>query len=469
MIKIKQRYPLIILSLVLLFNPNINIIDVMPDFVAYMILALMIGGLASGVPYLAECKEALVKLTLITLIKIPAFVIMYSNMGSGSDIIPLFTLSFAVLECIFIYGALRNFFLAVSYLGERTDCQAARMPFHVSKKKSISLETFERITLAVFFIKAMLSVLPELFLLTGEDFVLKRKLMDIYPTALILSLAISLVIMTVWLICAIKCVKNIRNIGDLGDALRQVESYSSYGISDTEKLKKRLIEALNLLALSSIFIFDISFQNTNGHNILPHFIYGIVLFCAVINLTDKKLTKILLIAFTLGFSISALINQSLCARFFDRYQYIDLSYSRIARAEYRPIKITAVTETVFVIAMTVVAAVILVSFIKSHTDTNPSDPAYSISNRRAHKRLIKITLPLMVLSAVINVMKCLNVFLKQNVTIIPTQVNPDGIAAPGIPAFTTAIVLFSIAYVIYSMVAVSTLKDEVRLKYGKEN
>ena len=465
--KINKRYPLVILSLVLLFNPSVNIIDVLPDCVAYVMLALLIGRFASGVPYLAECKEALVKLALITLIKIPAFVIMYSNMRFGSDIIPLFTLSFAVLECIFIYGALRSFFLAVAYLGERTDCQAARAPFPVSKKRSIPLEAFEGITLAVFFIKATLNVLPELFLLTGEDFVLKRRLMDIYPTALIVSVSVSLVIMAIWLRCAIKCVKNIRDIGDLGDALRQVESYSSFGISDTEKLKKRFIEALNLLALSSIFIFDLSFQNTNGHNILPHFIYGIVLFCAVINLTDKRAYKILLIAFTIGFSTSALVNQSLSARFFDRYQYIDLSYSRIARAEYRPIKITAVTETVFVIAMTVVAAIILVGFIKSHTDKESTDPSYSISNRRAHKRLIKITLPLMVLSAVINAMKCLNVFLKQKVTVIPTSLNPDGIAAPGIPVFSTAIVLFSIVYVIYSMVAVSTLKDEIRLKYGK--
>lgn len=465
--QIKRRYPLIILSLVFLFNPNINIIDVFPDFAAYTVLALMIGGFATSVPYLAECKEALVKLSLITLIKIPAFVIMYSNMKSGSDIIPLFTLSFAVLECIFIYGAVRNFSLSVSYLGERTDCKAARAPFPISKSKSITPEAFGVITVAVFFVKAVLSVLPELFLLTGEDFVLKKRLMDMYPTALVVAVLTSLVILTVWLVYAIKFAKHIRKTGDFEVSLKEVESYSTSEISDTDRLKKRLINALNLLILSSIFIFDISFQNTNGRNILPHFIYGIVLFCAVISLTDRKLYKILLIAFTSGFTVSAIVNQSLSARFFDRYQYIDLSYSRIARAEYTPIKITATVETAFVIAMTVIAAIILVNFIKEHTDTHPSDPSYSISNRRAHKRLVKITLPLMVLSGVINAMKCINVFLKQKVSIIPTQINPDGIAAPGIPAFSTAITLLCIVYVIYSLVTVSTLKDEVSLKYGK--
>ena len=156
--QIKRKFPLIILSLVFLFNPNINIIDILPDFAAYVILALVIGGLSAGVPYLAECKEALIKLSIVTLVKIPAFVIMYSNMKYGSDIIPLFTLSFAVLECIFIYGAVRNFSLAVSYLGERTDCESARVPFPVSKRKSMSLEAFEKMTLTVFLVKAALNV-----------------------------------------------------------------------------------------------------------------------------------------------------------------------------------------------------------------------------------------------------------------------------------------------------------------------
>ncbi len=465
MMQIKRKYPLIILSLVFLFNPSINIIDILPDFVAYAMLILVIGRFSDGVPYLDECKEALTKLTLVTFIKLPAFVIMYSNMKYGSDIIPLFTLSFAVLECIFIYSAVRSFFLSVSYLGERTDCQSARLPFPITKKRNMSLEAFEKITLIFFLVKATLNVMPEVLLLTGEDFALKRKLMDVYPTALIIATLTSLLIMAVWLGYALKCVKSIHKRGDFAEALSTVESYVITGISDSEILRKRLVNALNILAISSIFLFDISFQNTNGHNILPHFIYGIVLFSSVINLTSNKKLKTALISFTAGFSISAIINQALSSRFFERYQYIDLSYSRLARADYRPIKISAVSETVFIIAMIVISAIILVEFIKAHTDTSPTDASYSISNMRAHKRLIKITLPLMILSGVINIMKCVNVFLKQRVTVIPSAVNPDGVASPGVPVFTTIIVLLTIIYVIYSFITISTIKEEVKIKY----
>ena len=120
--KAKRIYSLVILSLVLLFNPSINILDLLPDFIAYALLVFIIGDLAESIPYLAECKDALTKLAIITLIRIPAFLIMYSNMRYGSDIVPLFTLSFNVLEYVFIYGAVKNLFRAFSYLGERTDC-----------------------------------------------------------------------------------------------------------------------------------------------------------------------------------------------------------------------------------------------------------------------------------------------------------------------------------------------------------
>ena len=465
MIKAKRIYPLIILSIVFLFNPNINIIDLLPDVVAYATLVLIIGNHAQTVPYLAECKEALMKLVLVTLVKIPAFVIMYSNMRLGSDIVPLFTLSFAVLEYIFIFAAVKNLFLAFSYIGERTDCASVREPFSISKRKTSTPEALEKFTLIFFLVKAIINVLPELFLLTGEDFALKRRLMNVYPTVLVISVLASLLICIIWLSYALKYVKALRKGGDIPRAFKEMESYTGAGISNVDRVKKRYLDALNLLELSSIFIFDLSFKNSGGRSILPHFIYGLVLFSSVINLAENKKIRVLLCSFTAGFSISAVINQVLNARFFDRYQYADIGYSRLAREEYASIKISAVFETLFVLGITVLAAIILVRFIKAHTDTPASDPSYSESNRRAHRRLIKITLPLMILSGIINVMKCVNVFLKQNTAIIYSAVNPDGIAAPGIPVFSTAITLISVIFVIYSFALASTLKDEVKLKH----
>ena len=465
MIKKFSARTLIIFSLILLFNPSINLIDILPDCIGYAVLVLVIGKLSETIPYLSECKSALMKLTLVTLVKIPAFVIMYANIKYGSDIVPLFTLSFAVIELILIWSAVKNLFSALSYIGERTDCTSVREPLRINKKNSLTPEMLERITIVFFIVRAALNVLPELMLLTKDNFVQKREMMESYPSVLILAFLASLVISVVWLKYAIKYVKAISSYRDLKEAISYIESSSHHDISASEHTLKRLVDSLNVFAISSIFIFEISFQNLSSHNILPHFIYGLVLFCAIYNMTDNKNQKTMITAFSLCFILSAMINQSLMSRFFGMYQYVDLSYSKYAKAAYLPIKISAVLETVFMIMMLVVSTLILIRFIKENTNVSPSDPTYTTSDKRSHKQLIRMTVPLMVISGVISVLKCVNVFLKAYVKILPSDANDSGIVSSSVPGMNTFIFLICIAFVIYSFAAVSTLKEEVRFKY----
>jgi hypothetical protein len=387
-------------------------------------------------------------------------------MKYGSDIVPLFTLSFVAIEFLLIRSAVKNLFSSLSYVGERTDCKSVRDRYKVGRR-TVSPEALEKLTVIYFLVKGILNVMPEIMLLSNEDFLLRREMMDSYPAALVISVLASLIIGIFWLRHAVCFVKTVDKAKDFGDALKAIESYVRPEATDSDKLLKKLVDSLTLLAFSSIFIFDISFQSFGGYNILPHFIYGVLLFCSVVNLTDNKKHKQLLLAFTACFSLSAILNQSQTARFFSLYEYTDLSYSKYAKADYIPIKISAVAETVFLISSVVMAAIILTDFIKAHTEVSPSDPSYSPSNKREHKRLVKIALPLMVTAGVIGVLKCANVFLKENVRIIATDAHPEGIPTSSFPAFSTLIFLLSIVFIIYSFVLASTLKDAVKCKYGK--
>ena len=62
MMKRKSVFPLIISALVILFNPIINIIDILPDCIAYALLIYVIGELDKKLPYIAECKGVPMKL-----------------------------------------------------------------------------------------------------------------------------------------------------------------------------------------------------------------------------------------------------------------------------------------------------------------------------------------------------------------------------------------------------------------------
>ena len=461
-------YPLVVVSLLILFNPSANILDILPDCIAYGLLIYAIGGLDKTVPYLSECKGALIKLAVVALIKIPAFFVMYANMKYGSDIVPLFTLSFAVVEIILIRAALKNLFASLSYLGERTDCASVRNPFKASKKITLSPDSLYGITLGFFIVRATLGIIPELLLLSREDFALKKELNEAYPIVLVFAILISLVISVLWLKFALGYVKAIKNGGDLPDAITYVKQSSHVEISDKEEIRKKLFGALTVLAISSLFSFDLTFNNFGGRNILPHFIYGIILYYSVYNLTQSKKAKVLLTATVIPFCISSGLSHVLTKRFFMTYQYVDLSYSKYAKSAYLPIKISAVAESVFMIVFALVCASVLIGFVKNHTELSPSDPSYTHSNKNAHKRLMKTLAPIPICAALINVLKCVNVFIKENIQIIGSEVNTDGIVTSTAPFFSTLIFLATMVFVVYSFTAVSTIKDEVKLKYNKD-
>ena len=468
MTKIKKAYPLIVVALIFLFNPNANLIDVLPDIASYVLLIVAIGNLTETVPYLAECKGALVKLSLVALVKIPAFTVMYSNMSFGKDIVPLFTLVFVTLELILLYSAVSNAYNALSYLGERTDSKSVRDPFPIGRGKTATPEQLRSLTYIFFAARGILNVVPEILLLTPEDTSLRKRLAEAYPAVLVLCIIASLIIGCIWLKHALKYASAIKRGADLSDAIRSLEHVGSEEeISTKDKLKK-LTVSLTLLSISSLFIFDITISDFGGYNILPHFIYGILLFTALYNVSTKASIKKYLLVSTAGYSLSSLIGYLYTVRFFDSYTYVDIEYSASARGAYLPVKILAVIELLFALLMLLSAAVATVDFIKEHTDVSPSDPSYSKTNEKNHRSTIIGTLPIFVISAIIALLKCANVFIKQSSVIIGTAINNEGIPTSGVPAMDTIIFLASIIYVICCFVKSSNLKDEVNFKYGKE-
>ena len=467
MTNVRKVYPLIIISLIFLFNPSANLIDLLPDCVAYALLIVTIGGLGEKVPYLRECREALIKLAIVALIKIPAFTVMYSNIATGKDIVPLFTLVFVTLELILLYSAISNSYNALSYLGQRTDCRSVREPFLLGKRRctpgSLLVMTY------IFFgARGVLTVIPELFLLTPEETELRKRLTEAYPAVLVICILAALVIGSVWLRHALKYAKAIKDGNDIAEAIRSLEHRATpEQISVKDKLKG-LTRSLTLLAFSSIFIFDIAISDFGGYNVLPHFIYAILLFMAMYNLTQVKKIRTALTVGVLGYSVTSLVGHFMTLRFFESYTYMDLRYSVAAKSAYTSIKVLAVLELACALLLLGSAVMASVDFIREHTDVSPSDPSYSRTNEKNHKLTVRNTLPVFVISAIVHIMKLANVFIKQSSTVLHTDASTEGIAASGVPAMDTVIFLTCVVYVICCFVKSSNLKDEVNFKYGKE-
>ena len=164
--KNKRTATTVIIAFIMLFNPNINLYDVLPDFIGYIILARLFERAADAAPYFEEARAAFVKLAYVSIAKIPAIVIVTTTrMGNvqDHDIVALMTLIFAVLEILFIIPAAKNAFDALLYLGQRTDAQSL-----IKSGSLTSTEALKSFTLVFLIFKSLIYSLPEMLRIALE-------------------------------------------------------------------------------------------------------------------------------------------------------------------------------------------------------------------------------------------------------------------------------------------------------------
>ena len=142
----KRAFYIVTLSLFLFSLPSLNMLDVFPDFIGCFLLYALLSRGKELVPYLAEAANAALKLGFVTLARLPATVIMYANMYTGRDIVPLFTLVFAVIESVLLFILITNAFEGLFYIAERTEASAILKPISLFKLQ-LSPERIRSLTL----------------------------------------------------------------------------------------------------------------------------------------------------------------------------------------------------------------------------------------------------------------------------------------------------------------------------------
>ena len=457
------------LSLVFLFNPNVNLIDPLPDLIGYILIIFAIGTAARFIPYLPEFRRAIGFLALISSLRIPAFFMMYNNLSTGRDIVPMFTLIFIAVEAILLYQAVENGSKALCYLSERTDASSIGEPFSIGRSgKTMTLSALKSLTYVFLIARQALNLAPELMLLTSEDIELKRQLREAYPAVLVICILAAGIVGIVWLTCAKGYVKSLTANDQIGSAVKSLEVKGTPEQQQRESNVRGLILALSILVIASLFSFDLTFSDFGEINILPRFIYGVIVFCALFNLTSHKKLRLALSICAASFVLTSIAAQLFTKRFLDRYSYLNLLYSSKARAMYLSVEISSVLETLALLSLLVISAMIFAELIKENTGTHPSDEAYGQIAKKSHSALIKKGCVLFSLPALIGILKCLNVFLKGEVKIISTQISEEGFTSGALPWMSTLIFALCVIYVLYSVYFTHDVKDEIRFKYGIE-
>ena len=478
----KKFYALLTASFVLLFNPNITIVDIMPDFIAWFILARLFERAANSAPHFEEARVCFVRLGWLNLAKIPAFIIVMFVRSSDvfdNNIYALASFSFAVGEFLLIIPAVKNIFAGLFHLGERTDALSLIAPLKSSRHRELSADSVKEFTYFFVICKTVLYALPDLFLLTRvSDRGIILAFSSYYPYVLVLSQILGFTVGTVWLIRIRKYSRAVFCEGKFNGALDTFAREDSY----TEFEKRTKLRSINrvmlLLTLAAFSTIELTFNSfdgdigstLNGVNLLPHFIYGFIMLFAVFIL--RKHAKVNNITLVLGalYSLVAAVGYILSVRFYWSYDLdslanADYATKKEAVAAYIPVEIFSVIEFALAAVFLIFVAFALKSFVLTNTGRSPDSVRYHAMEKEFHASLIRRSYVLTGLGILVAAMKCVYAFTNSQVQTIFTE---EGIfTASMTPWFHLAVNIAAIAYIGFTMYHTSTLKDEVKIKYSE--
>lgn len=468
----------VIFALFLIINPNINIIDILPDFIGYLILLSVIKKAAATVPYFDVAKTYLTRLLWLSVLRFPAALAMVAIRDANtadSDIIVLLTFVFAVAEVLLMVFAISNLFAGLFYLGERIDAPVLFSDYSISKKKRLSVEGLRIVAYTFAISKAALCFLPETLRLTKTvtigSSVYVQYMSKIYPVVLLLCLVLSTIIGIIFIVSTKGYVVAISKGADVSVSFNSaVEFMYNINKPDTDRrlFTERLFRAIGFLMVGSIFSFDIIFDNFRGINILPHCIYGAFITVGAVLAAREIYGRVKHTAIITGsiYCIISIIAFISSISFLSKYTYQDLIVGDFAKEEYIPVIVFSALELIALISLLVTVALINRKFILSYTGISRGLECYNIEDRDFHRQLIVRGYILYGLAALSGVAKFVQVLLNFKAEIIFAGEEMDSaIITNPLPWWGTVVAAASAFYIIYSFIYYSSLKEEVEFKY----
>lgn len=465
---------LIVFILLMLFNANIRTIDLLPDFIAYIIILKLITRVNLRAPYFEEVGEAVKHLLLLSIFKIPAqFLVAFvqSHNVRDNDIVALTTLIFSVLESIFVIKAIKYLFDALFYVGQRTAATDLILPFNITKKKQLTPEFVRALTYFFFIAKNLLVFLPEMLLLTKTVEIGSQT--PVFNPATIYSEALSICFITVsaigifWLVVVIKYLKHVTKNVNIYEAISSLASGDEYEEIKTKERIRSHSSAMNFIIAASILSIELVFDNFHNINLLPSFIFVSLLVIGNYMLHRKGTVRSLIMGG--AFCITSVTSFVLLIKFLENFGYEALISSAEARSDYFVVLIFSAIELLIFTAIMIINSVNTGRYIYSHTGVEPTSEKYMRSDKLYHKSLITKNRTYTFIGVLLGVIKFINVFLKYTVKNLAVEMPDDttlNTLETALPWFNLVVLGASLLFIAYSFYFFGTLKEEIKLKHN---
>ena len=404
----KDFSPLLFIgAAIFLFNPNINLLDVLPDFIGYLFILRAISGIDELVPHFDAARRGFLKLFWVALAKIPAYFIMAALVGDSTDgrvTITLFALSFGIVEILFSFSATSELFEGLYYLRAR---------YGVLSGGEQTLNGARTAAYVFAVAKPALAFLPELTYLSMYEhfgYIDNKPDIVIYrPFFIAVAVLIGLGFGIYFLVCTIRSARFVDKDTSLLPLLSGIRQENLPPLTGAARIR-RIRLSLSLLAIGFLCLIDLVFDEINY---LPNGV-AILFFAlsAALLIPFAKRGAIATLAASLPALAFSVVASVLRASFFAEFSYAALGRSYKADALYADYKLFSALEAGAQILLFAAIFWMLFLIIRAETGFVAASEANRKSHAALHRGLTLRTALLCVLSALSSVAMTADVFLR---------------------------------------------------------
>ncbi len=397
-----------------LFNPNVALFDLLPDCVAYALLLYALRRVSVFVPYMREASNGFRKLFYVSVVKIPALVIMLT-MASQRITILLFTTSFAVLELYFLFPAVINFFEGLFYLGQHFNYESAIK----ADGKHAAPEAIRLVTLIFVSAKAVLSFLPDTaFLfeydpLTGKGFAVTSIQ---YAMLLAVAFLLSLIMGIVWLSYILPYFRSLSKEAPLplDDSVKQ-----------RENRRLRLSLPYFLFSLAAVLSVDLVVDDVV---LLPDYLSAACfLLLALLSFRLRRGIGGIALAASGIYTLCTILYTVYHRSFYSLYSVSDVGRLPEASKSYLPLAITGLVSDILFVILFFLSLFLLHIFYRKERPCEIPENAYEERLLKEEKRrLLRRYMLLAVFSVLSSLFSILNLLLSPLTVTVPMQPGYSG-------------------------------------------
>ncbi len=355
----------IVAGLIFFFNPSINVIDLLPDFIGCLLIIVGLSKLSYLSPALNDAKSGFTKMFAVYLGKLVSMFILIPVPEKEYVWKLIFVFVFAVFEAIFLFRAFDDLYNGVSYLSTKHDHKAFYR----------DLSNVRSITYVFLGARLVLNLLPELTYLFSEE---NSGMVTAWQTGestqyygilMLVNLFFTTILGIVFLSMALPYFSRLKKNQDIQSGLK---AYYNEHIASNEGLMlvQKLKAPVYLLIGAFFFLPSLPFT---GVNILPDFAFFLLILLASFPLVSvTEAAKPLRILSAVGTAVSALYFA------FSLYYALEFHYANIVKvteaySAFVPVAITAVINALLIACVIVFLWKLIGKLIDAHTGLDTDD------------------------------------------------------------------------------------------------